>query len=235
MKSTFEHPTLGTIQISQSRRSRRISLSVRPPDIVRLSLPYGVALSEALSFVESKLDWVEAVRAKMAKKYAVEPLAMPFSTRSHRLMLNPSQVTKISIRVAHGEIVVTYPLDIHYTSEQVQSAIKKGICEALRVEAKEYLPQRTEQLARELSFKCSRVTVRDSRSRWGSCSSTNDISLSIHLMRLPDELIDYVIIHELCHTKVKDHSAKFHNLLDTVTAGRHAQLRKRLKEYNTRV
>jgi len=71
---------------------------------------------------------------------------------------------------------------------------------ALRKEAKDYLPQRTELLAAAHGFKYSGVTVKNISSRWGSCSSTNHINLNIHLVRLPEHLSDYVILHELTHT-----------------------------------
>ncbi|MFR4025115.1 MAG: M48 family metallopeptidase [Alistipes indistinctus] len=110
----------------------------------------------------------------------------------------------------------------------------QGIEQAWRTEAQADLPQRTARLAGQLGFRCGAVTVRNARTRWGSCSARDDISLSIHLMKLPDELIDYVIIHELCHTIHKNHGPKFHKLLDRLTGGHHLELRRRLKTYSTR-
>ena len=73
--------------------------------------------------------------------------------------------------------------------------------------------------------------VRATRSRWGSCSSRNDISLSIFLVRLPLPLIEYVIVHELCHTCHKDHSARFHALADTLLGGREKELAREIRRY----
>ena len=127
-----------------------------------------------------------------------------------------------------GELVFTAFSGTH------QDAIRKGIEQAWRTEAQADLPQRTARLAGQLGFRCGAVTVRNARTRWGSCSARDDISLSIHLMKLPDELIDYVIIHELCHTIHKNHGPKFHKLLDRLTGGHHLELRRRLKTYSTR-
>ena len=88
---------------------------------------------------------------------------------------------------------------------------------AWRKEAKEYLPKRVEELASKNKFDYKKVAVKNSKTRWGSCSFDNSINLSLHLMRLPDHLVDYVILHELVHTKIKNHSRDFWQLLDIVS------------------
>ena len=123
---------------------------------------------------------------------------------------------------------------LRYDAPEVQRIIQQGIEEAWRIEAKAYLPQRVDALCKTFGFRCGTVTIRNTRSRWGSCSSENNLSLSIHLMKLPDHLIDYVIVHELCHTLHKNHGAEFHQLLDRLTGGKHPQLRQELKNYTTR-
>jgi predicted metal-dependent hydrolase len=88
---------------------------------------------------------------------------------------------------------------------------------AWRKQAKEYLPKRVEELAAKHKFDHKKVAVKNSKTRWGSCSFDNSINLSLHLMRLPDHLVDYVILHELVHTKIKNHSRDFWQLLDIVS------------------
>ncbi len=84
----------------------------------------------------------------------------------------------------------------------------------LRMKALAYLPERTAILAKDHGFTYRRVSIRRSRTRWGSCSGVNNINLSIFLMQLPSHLIDYVILHELVHTVHKNHSPAFWERLE---------------------
>lgn len=78
-----------------------------------------------------------------------------------------------------------------------------------REEAKTVLASRLEHIARKFGYTYNRLTVRNQKTRWGSCSSKNNISLNIKLTLLPDELRDYIILHELVHTRVKNHGGEF--------------------------
>ena len=84
-----------------------------------------------------------------------------------------------------------------------------------RKKAREYLLKRLDYLAKKNGFNYNKATIRNQKTRWGSCSLKNNISLNMQLMNLPDKLIDYVILHELVHTKVKNHSIKFWEMLDS--------------------
>ena len=183
MKGSLHHPLLGQITISSTRRSTRISLSVRPSGEVRLSYPPYVSQRRALEFLESKKEWILQTKAK----YAV------------------------------------------YSTPRVLSAEE---IEHLHLKAKQHLPQRVAQMASQLGLRYGRVTIRAARSKWGSCSAENNISLSLYLMMLPSHLQDYVIVHELCHTVHLNHSAKFHALVDKCLQGREKELAKELRQHH---
>ena len=101
--------------------------------------------------------------------------------------------------------------------------------EELRREAKRTLPAMVERLARQYGFSYGRVTIRATRSKWGCCTSQNNLSLSLFLMTLPTHLQEFVVLHELCHTVHHNHSAEFHALLNRVTGGREKELNRQLK------
>lgn len=233
MKKILDHPRFGEITIQRTRRTRRISLSVRPPAKVRLTMPPGMPLRDGISFIDEKEEWIAATLEKVARKYPVRIIEHGYRTQCRELSFIPSRTDKITARIAADRITVTYPEEISYDDAEVQSAAREAIIRALRAEAKEILPAMVEELAQRHGFRCGRVTVRATTSRWGSCSPDNNISLSIFLLCVPRHLCEYVILHELCHTKHKDHSDKFHRLLDSLTGGDEKQLSRELHEYRT--
>ena len=80
------------------------------------------------------------------------------------------------------------------------------------------------------NFQYNRVSIRNQRTRWGSCSSKDNISLNMKLLHLPDQLIDYILLHELVHTRVKNHSQDFWNELETVVPNART-VDKQLRDY----
>ena len=91
-----------------------------------------------------------------------------------------------------------------------------------------------EELAKKHNFKFKKVLIRNAKTRWGSCSKDNTINLSPHLMRLPNYLIDYVILHELVHTKIKNHSKEFWQLLGIVS-GNAKKLDREVKDFRIQI
>jgi predicted metal-dependent hydrolase len=130
-----------------------------------------------------------------------------------------------------GVLHIACPGSTDFDSEQVQQLLQTLFEKALRYEAKRILLQRLQMLAERHSFHYTGVTVRNTQSRWGSCSSQKGISLSLSLMLLPEHLIDYVLLHELCHTVEMNHGERFWQLMDKVTDNRTQTLRRELKKH----
>lgn len=99
-----------------------------------------------------------------------------------------------------------------------------------RTQARKKLIQRLNELAERHGFTYNKVFIRNQQTRWGSCSSRNNISLNMKLVHLPEELMDYVILHELVHSRIKNHSKEFWSELNSFT-GDAKRLSSRLKEY----
>jgi len=93
------------------------------------------------------------------------------------------------------------------------------------------LISRLEELAKIHNIKYAKVSIRNQKTKWGSCSAKNNISLNINLVRLPDQLRDYVILHELAHTRIKNHGKKFWAELDKFVGGSAKELAKKLRKY----
>lgn len=178
---------VGEISLVRSWRARRITLTVRPTGLVRLTVPCGVSRARALAFAETKVAWIASARQRVAARQAAVPPLPPEAERER--------------------------------------------IEELRRAARVDLPPRVERIARMFGFSYGRITIRASRTKWGSCSFRNDLSLSLYLMALPERLRDYVIVHELCHTVHHDHSPRFHALVDRCLDGQERALDRELKSY----
>ena len=150
------------------------------------------------------------------------------------------------IRINNGNVKVTVPLYGNYTrakefllenKQKLLQKIQKHTVQpsqeidetALRQNAQAILPANLAKLASLHGFTYSAVRIRKSRSRWGSCSTKRIINLSFYLLLLPDYLIEYVLLHELCHTVEMNHSPAFWALLNRCTQNRARELRKELK------
>lgn len=132
--------------------------------------------------------------------------------KTHSLLVTKG--SQFTVKRQGNTIVVTAPAVDDISHPRVQQAIRKEVIKALRKEAKAYLPQRLALLAKRLDCSYEKVRLSHASTRWGSCSSSGTISLNIALMKLPFSLIDYVIIHELCHTKELNHSDRFWRLVE---------------------
>tara|TARA_B100001250_G_scaffold36730_1_gene29395 strand:+ start:2276 stop:2824 length:549 start_codon:yes stop_codon:yes gene_type:complete len=115
-------------------------------------------------------------------------------------------------------------------SMDLQLQKKKKLPEIDRKVARKILCRRIGELAQLHNFVYNRVSIRKQKTRWGSCSSKNNINLNANLLHLPSELMDYVLLHELVHTRVKDHSKDFWNELNTIVPNAR-QVDRRLKDY----
>ena len=113
--------------------------------------------------------------------------------------------------------------------------MRKVIEEALRRNAKIILPPRLYMLSQKHNLPYQSVKINSSCGRWGSCSARRNINLSFYLVLLPKHLIDYVLLHELSHTREMNHGERFWALLDELTEGKAQALRKELKQYRTEI
>lgn len=147
--------------------------------------------------------------------------------KSHTLRLRDG--VRENIELKNLDIIITCPKNSPTIARD--RLIKTGVEKALRKEAKAYLPRELRFFAMKFGFHYERVQFTHAKSRWGSCSSTGTISLNIMLMTLPQELLDYVVLHELNHTIHMDHSAAFWADLEKICP--HAkEKRRKLRDFS---
>lgn len=138
--------------------------------------------------------------------------------KSHTLIVRPTTAGIVSTKRHGQQVVISLPSSIALDSPEAQRVVRDGVIAALRLEAKSYLPKRLAYLATKYGYSYDKLRFSHASGRWGSCSSNGTISLNIALMKLPFELIDYVLVHELSHTKQMNHSTEFWELVENCDA-----------------
>jgi len=227
---------IGPILFQASKKAKRLSIKLKPFEPIKVIVPFAMNPQEALLFVESNKQWIENNIAKVREKeneLTIFDELTQFETRSFILKIKKSETPNVRMQLREGVLSIEYPQARNVKSAVIQENIRYGIEEALRVSAKNYLPMRLHQLAEQCGFSYNRVFIKNMKTRWGSCSGVNNINLNLHLMRLPDQLIDSVLLHELCHTVEKNHGSGFWKLMDKVTNGQAKKLDKEMKNYRT--
>jgi predicted metal-dependent hydrolase len=186
-------------------------------------------------FAMEKQQWIrDHVTLLQEKKGKKKPIGEQdaIDTRFHTIQIKRHQGQSVTSKKLDATITLFFPEAVDLSLEKNQETIKAFTTEVLRKEAKNYLPNRIQELASTFGFTFSKVFVKNLKSRWGSCSAQNNINLNLHLMRLPEHLSDYIILHELCHTIHKNHGPAFHALLEKL-CGNEKLLNKELKKYRT--
>lgn len=223
--------SIGEVIFNRRKGSSRISLRVKPDGTIRVSYPWYATQKEVLSFVLGSKDWIDKQKKKQENQQVRFKPGETFETKLHQIKIVSVEKGPLRAVRKNSDVVVTIPDDKDASDESVQLFIRKVIIEICRKEAKMYLPSRVQQLAQVHGLNFEKVFIKNLKSKWGSCSSNGNINLNLHLMLLPDHLIDYIILHELAHTVELNHSPAFWTLLDNFTQGMARKLDKEMKSY----
>lgn len=214
------------VTIYKRKASRRLRLSITPKGQVRVSIPSWAPYRSGLEFARSRQDWIQAQRP------AVKMLSPGQSIgKAHRLeFVLSDRHNSVKSRLLTNQVLVHHPARLSQESEEVQRAAETASIRALRVQAEKLLPQRLEQLAAVNGYSYASVRIKRLKSRWGSCDQHQNIVLNLFLMQLPWHLIDYVLLHELAHTKLLRHGPDFWREMEVLLPNV-KEVRKELKAY----
>ena len=221
---------LGDIVVSVSTRARRLTFRGKPGAIY-VTVPVGTRSPEVLSAIEKLRPKLAAMKERTSRKSI--DLDYRIEADYFKLSLISGKRDKFLAHSELGETQIVCPEGVNFEDDNLQEWLLKVIAEALRRNAKIILPQRLYMLSKMHNLPYKAVKMNNSQGRWGSCSATKSINLSFYLMLLPKHLIDYVLLHELCHTREMNHGDKFWQLLDKLTDNRSQALRAELKNYKT--
>src|SRR5439155_22872002 len=192
------------VSIRVSPRARRVGLRIDAAERkVEVILPRGVAVKTGLSFLEAKRDWVGARLEALPQPVPfVEGALVPVLGVVHRIR-REFDPTAPPVRIVDGEIRVRG--DPAHLPRRVRD-------HPVAAAGAEIAP-RARRLAAQLGRDVARITLRDTRSRWGSCSGTGNLSFSWRLILAPEPVLDYVVAHEVAHLVEMNHGPRFWQLV----------------------
>lgn len=212
--ATITDEEFGTITVRRSSRATSVKLRVAPDGTLHASLPVYAPLFMLKRLVKTSRTQLRDMLKQQLPNYQFEN-GMQIG-KSHTLVVMPTAAPAATVVRQKQQIIVSLPHGATLHDTLVTQQIRTIMLTALRIEAKSYLPKRLAFLAQQLECTYEKVRFSHASGRWGSCSTSGTISLNIALMKLPHELIDYVLVHELSHTKQMNHSTDF---WDTVALG----------------
>ena len=220
----------GQIIIRTRITARNISMRTKP-DGLHVTVPPRCLTSRIMAVIEE-------YRPKLLEKWqksAEQPLDLNFRIGApcFRLHLEEGRFSRFTLRINEEDITICCPPRTDFAQKSVQDLLRNAIIRALKKSAQTYLPPLLSELANHYGFKYKKVKITGSKSRWGSCSATGSINLSCYLMLLPPHLMDYVLLHELTHTKEMNHGPKFWEILNDLTEGKAKTLRAELRQFRT--
>lgn len=218
----------GQIIIRTHRMARNITLRTKP-DGLHIMVPPLCRTTKVMEVVE---EYREQLLEKWEKN-APQPLDLSYRIDApcFRLRMEQGQWKCFTLRTTEDETVIFCPPDTDFTQKHTQELLRNAIVRALKKRGEQYLPLLLREWADRYNLDYKRVKITKSRSRWGSCSAIKSINLSCYLMLLPPHLMDYVLLHELAHTKEMNHGPAFWALLDSMTEGQARKLRQELRSF----
>ena len=196
-----------TLAVRRSQRARRILLRIdRNARKVELVLPPGASVAAGRAFAEKKALWLRNRLALLPDCVPFAPGATVPILGTGRLLVHAPEA-RADVVLESGRLIVSGRREL----------FSRRVHDWLRREARRRIADLAHAKAARIGRTAARVSVRDQRSRWGSCSATGNLSFSWRLILAPADVLDYVVAHEVAHLAEPNHSPRFWRLVDTLT------------------
>ncbi len=199
------------VRLIRRRGARRLTLSVsRATGVATMTLPPRMPLAEAQAFAAKHQSWLQARMAAMPDSVPfVDGMSLPYRGRTLRVVRRDGRGVRLD-----GDTV-----EVGGAPEALPGALERW----LRAQARTRLLARSTAHAETLGTTFSRISIKDTRSRWGSCSASGTLSYSWRVILAPDEVLDYLAAHEVSHLREMNHSARFWAHVKTLRPDYHEQ------------
>ena len=208
----------------RSRRVKTCEIIINDENTVLIRSPYSKPLSEIENLLKNKMTWISRKQNEYKEnEHRIEIIRPTYQNNStvpylgKNLKLNVIQsysITKDTIRLKGNQLFAFIKTDNKATDNvtlepRVKLLYEKWIAE----ESKSLFEAKVSEFSKKIGVTPSKIVIKNLKNRWGSATKEGKVNLNYNLIKAPENVIDYIIIHELCHFKIKKHSHQFWNLL----------------------
>lgn len=187
------------VRLRDNAQARRIILRIDPEtDGVIVTLPPGAADAQAIALVQEKRGWIDNALRSLPPKSEIRDGA-EISVLGQTCVIQHDPADRSGVR--RDDTLLLVSGDVRH--------LKRRVADWLKAEARRHIVPRVEEMAACLGEPFSRISVRDTRSRWGSCTPSGNLSFSWRLVMAPEEILDYVVAHEVSHLRHLNHGVQF--------------------------
>jgi hypothetical protein len=203
--------------VQKSQRARYARLKISPQDGLQVIIPAGAEV-DIEEFIRKNAGWIikhhrriEQEKRQVPQRVYQSGDVFLYLGENRRLNIESKPRGKLTTVMADPQAIY---VRVGADGKPNDPAFIRAALESwYRAQAKVYIEARVAELAKQFGFQYERVTIKGQSTRWGSCSTKNNLNFNWKLMMTPPAAIDYVIIHELCHLREMNHSKKFWKLV----------------------
>ena len=215
-KLVFQYET-ETIEVTVIRSKRKtLSIAIQPDGNLLVKAPLGLSDGEILKWIKSKTGWIIRQREKVLEQQNSNP---PKRYRTGERISYLGCEYELEVRISEGRAGMVGLLEdkIVVFSKEDSEDIVENVLNGWYVEqAKIWIPKRVRFFASQMGEQYKNIIIKNQKKRWGSCSSDRNLNFNWRLIRMPKDIIDYVVVHELCHLKQMNHSKAFWDEVEKV-------------------
>ncbi|GBE01412.1 WLM domain protein [bacterium BMS3Abin08] len=220
-KVIFGRKTIRFSVIRSTRRKKTIALSIEPDGKVLVRVPVNTSYSRLTHVVKSKAEWIITKLGSLndvsqqVKKEFVSGESFYYLGRHMRLkILKDRDIKKTVVRMYRGRLEVI--MNTAGKNGKVPEEIRDAITKWYKIQAARRIRKRVEIYADKMGLTVPSVLIRDQKKIWGSCSTKGVLRFNWRIIMAPMSLVDYVVVHELCHLKYRNHSKSFWKYLGMI-------------------
>lgn len=225
----FTDKDLGLVVALPHKRAKSV-IARRKAGHVQLTIPVGFSLENTRAALNSMKPKLLTIKPPATKIFTETDILKTFTF--HAAIQRATWTADLQLTLKEGKLTLWVPSRINVAEPRLQQIFRENVQAVMRVEAKRVIKQKVAYFAQKHHLTFNEVKINKSKTRWGSCSGKKNLNFSLFTMLLPERFIDYIVLHELAHTKEMNHSPAFWELLSLLCGEDAKQLSREVKNYH---